>query len=289
MFAVESVRARTIQDMMHEGVQKQTTDLPVPLACDWDPCPVAAPDQMPKIEAIANCVPEECFYLRFGSWGNQVWLKKLMADYGGDMSRMVQLRGLRVSRRCQHAGSARSWNLLRLTTFLAEMSLPTSLSLEQIFMSTMVQQLASFLSPRQDYSRATWFRAEKHSQKKKTMSNCPISRSVMSRQPSCVRKDNRYRSILISHKNIHLVTNCLVIAERFIEAANGKKRLSDHPEFQHARLIYPLERDDTIFAYLSADFFQQLLSPSIPNRIAAAQFPDGGSSDVSTCRDDRQT
>ena len=44
---------------------------------------------------MAHCVPEECFYLRFGTWGHQLWLKRLMEEFGGDLSRMIQARGFR--------------------------------------------------------------------------------------------------------------------------------------------------------------------------------------------------
>ena len=38
-------------------------------------------------------VPAECFYVRFGSFPNYLWLSKLMREYGGDIGRMISLRG----------------------------------------------------------------------------------------------------------------------------------------------------------------------------------------------------
>jgi len=42
---------------------------------------------------MAQSVPRECFYLRFGEWENHLWLQRLTEEFGGDLGRMIQLRG----------------------------------------------------------------------------------------------------------------------------------------------------------------------------------------------------
>ena len=63
-----------------------------------DPFPVVEsfePDgERPPIENMAARVPAGCFYVRFGQWQNQVWLKRLTREYGGDIGRMAILRGI---------------------------------------------------------------------------------------------------------------------------------------------------------------------------------------------------
>ncbi|MFT7633902.1 MAG: hypothetical protein ACI87E_004961, partial [Mariniblastus sp.] len=73
--------------------------------------------------------------------------------------------------------------------------------------------------------------------------------------------DNRYRSFYAVSGDCHLITTSLTIAQRFLEAGQGQGALADSPEYRFARLNMPLDRDDTIFVYLSTKFFQQLLTP----------------------------
>ena len=47
-----------------------------------------------KIEPIAMHVPAECFYVRFGSFANFLWLQDTLAKWGGDAQNLIALRGL---------------------------------------------------------------------------------------------------------------------------------------------------------------------------------------------------
>ena len=58
------------------------------------------------------------------------------------------------------------------------------------------------------------------------------------------------------------MTTSETIARRFVQASNGDRSLADTAEFRFARFNMPLDRDDTLFAYLSTPFLQQLLQPS---------------------------
>ncbi len=49
--------------------------------------------------------------------------------------------------------------------------------------------------------------------------------------------------------------------ERFFETAGGKTSLGASPEFRYVRSLMPVNRDYTVFAYLSSDFFRQLAGP----------------------------
>ena len=48
----------------------------------------------PQIEPIAMHVPAECFYVRFGSFANFLWLQDTLAQWGGDAQNLIALRGL---------------------------------------------------------------------------------------------------------------------------------------------------------------------------------------------------
>ena len=46
------------------------------------------------IEPMAMHVPEECLYLRFGSFNNYQWFRRTLDEYGGDLRNLIALRGL---------------------------------------------------------------------------------------------------------------------------------------------------------------------------------------------------
>ena len=58
------------------------------------PLEVPEPAADVKIEPIAMRVPAECFYARFGSFANFLWLQDTLAKWGGDVQNLIALRGL---------------------------------------------------------------------------------------------------------------------------------------------------------------------------------------------------
>ena len=57
------------------------------------------------------------------------------------------------------------------------------------------------------------------------------------------------------------MTTSETLARRFLETAAGRGRLSDEPSFRNARRTNPVDRDDTMFLFVSESFFHNLLSP----------------------------
>ena len=93
MFDVEGLRSESIESAMLNGVAPSVANVPIPKPISWTPVLIDnLPDDLP-IEPIAKYVPEECFYLRFGTWANQLWLQRLTEEFGGDLGRMIKLRG----------------------------------------------------------------------------------------------------------------------------------------------------------------------------------------------------
>lgn len=90
----ENIRAGIMRQVMQSGERySETANLPIPGDVFWSPEVLPAIGEAPAVEPIALHVPEECFYIRFGSFDNYVWLSKLTREYGGDIGRMVTLRG----------------------------------------------------------------------------------------------------------------------------------------------------------------------------------------------------
>ena len=67
--------------------------LPLPTGPAWQRSKIPQVDDSVAIEPIATRVPPECFYLRFGSFANYLWFVDLTEEYGGDVGRMITLRG----------------------------------------------------------------------------------------------------------------------------------------------------------------------------------------------------
>ena len=72
----------------------QPADRPLPPA--FEPPPLVVPETPAdvKIEPIAERVPAECFYVRFGSFANFLWLQDTLDKWGGDVQNLVALRRL---------------------------------------------------------------------------------------------------------------------------------------------------------------------------------------------------
>jgi hypothetical protein len=50
-------------------------------------------DEVP-VEPMATHVPEECFYVRFGTFSNYLWFRDLNKKWQGDLSNMILRRGI---------------------------------------------------------------------------------------------------------------------------------------------------------------------------------------------------
>ncbi|MCA9263736.1 MAG: hypothetical protein KDA60_07790 [Planctomycetales bacterium] len=74
--------------------------------------------------------------------------------------------------------------------------------------------------------------------------------------------DNRIRSFYVKRDNFHLLTNCEAIAHAFIDLASTQNALADDLGFLQARQRLAHDRGDTVFAFLSRQFMQGMISPA---------------------------
>lgn len=255
---VESLR----ESMCGEFPPGQVASLPLPPNVPWQDHRFEKIDPQVQIEPIAQVVPHECFYLRFGNWGNQIWLKNLLLEHGGDLGRMVRLRG---------------YESMVGDLFRDQLALESG-KLDDLFGGTLIEDVAvigldTFFSDgaaagiilqakngllesqlkgkRQDY-------AKQNAAAGVTLTDIQVGQKT----GTILQTPNgQVRSILVSAGDFHLVTTSLVLAERFLEATAGIRTLGQSPEFQNARTEMPLSRDDTIFVYFSTAFLENLISP----------------------------
>jgi hypothetical protein len=261
--SAESLQVDNLKAMMRDrSLQLEPASQPLPANVAWQSHSFTQIDPAVGIEPIAMCVPHECFYLRFGTWGNQVWLKQLLDEHGGDLGRMVRLRGYQslvgdLFRDQLAMESSQLDDLLGGTLIqdVAVIGLDTFFSegaaAGLVLHSRNGLLLSSLTGKRKDY-------AKKHADLGVTLNELPIGDTTATILQS---PDGRVRSILVSAGEFHLVTTSYTLAQRFLQAAAGQASLGQSPEFRQARTQMPLTRDDTIFAYLSTAFLENMLSP----------------------------
>ncbi len=259
----ENIRAGLMREAMQSTLPVLPADLPVPGDVFWTPEPLPSIGDVPEVELIAMQVPEECFYIRFGSFENYLWLSKLTREYGGDIGRMATLRGhdagLNAKTQRQLALQESALSELLGGTVIADVALIG----RDLYMQDGAAMGVLFHA-KSSFAIATDFRQKRAAAVKAnedrgaTLETVEIDGTKVSFLST---PDNYLRSFYVATGDFHLVTTSRAVARRFLEVAKGGASLGDSPEFQHARRMMPIEREDTIFAYFSSAFFRGLVSP----------------------------
>jgi len=264
LFDVEALRIEAINKAMTVGVDQDLATLPMPPKIQWTPLVVENLPEDIVIEPLAQAVPHECFYLRFGTWKNQIWLQQLTEEFGGNLSRMIQLRGYQPKIQSK---------------FLDQLAIQSS-EFDRLFGGSLIDDVGVIgmdsyfdngaaigvmlhakntkaLSSNMRSKRKKF--AAKHADENATITT--ITTDADETIELLSTPDNRYRSFYAVAGDNHLLTTSRRVAERFLESARGIGSLANTREFQFARYQMPVERDDTLFIYLPTRFFQQLLTP----------------------------
>ncbi len=236
-------------------------NLPLPSPPAWKPAEIPGDQDGIVVESLATCVPPECFYIRYGSFDNFLWFSDLSAEYGGDITRMVTLRGID-----QGAMSRIEDQLAMKLTQLSRMLGGTvihdqALIGRDLFMAdgatigVLIQAQNIFLlqtSVNADRSKLA------NADPSITLKNVNIGNRSVSLLSSA---DHRVRSFMAIDGEYMLVANSRSMVERFFEVIESGESLAATPSFRLARQLMPLERSDTIFAYFSPQMLQGLVSP----------------------------
>jgi len=264
LMGVEALRYRTMRATVLGEADRDEATLPLPADIAWGE-PYRFPDEATEassIEPIAMHVPEECLYVRFGSWSNQIRFKGFLKGYGEDLSRLVALRGYdaRLDDRMQEQigiVDSQVTDLLggNLIADVALIGFDTFLR-EGAAMGIVLQQRNGLLGTSLSSQRSGIVR------KLKDQGAIEETLEIGGRKVSFISTpDNRLRSFWVSDGDFHLMTNSRRLVERFLEAGQGLGALGDSDEFRWTRQEFPLDRNDSVFAYLSSALFRNLLSP----------------------------
>ncbi len=244
----------------------QAAALPLPPPPDWKPSPSDllrdnASLAAVAIEPIAQRVPPECFYIRYGSFANYMWFRDLSSEYGGDISRMVTLRGVKDD------SAARIESQLHLqTTELTRMIGPSVIEDQAVVGRDLYvadgASIGVMFKASQPFLLRTSLQNERALLARTDESVSLTEESIGTHKVSLLHSpDNRVRSFLVEDDGFFFVTNSRALVRRFLEVGDGAPSLASTTSFKLARQLMPLERQDTLFAYFSPEMLQGLVSP----------------------------
>lgn len=239
-----------------------TADLPLPSEPRWAPVVPSLPEASPVLEPLATRVPPECFYIRYGSFANYLWFRDLSEEYGGDIGRMISLRGSEdgAARRVESQLHLKTNSLTRMLGSSViedqaivgrDLFLSEGASLGVIFRATNAFLLQTSLNS----DRSALAAADP--------SVRLTSEQIAGRGVTFLHSiDNRVRSFMAVDGETIFITNSRELVKRFFEVGRTGESLATTPEFLLARQLMPIERDDTVFVYLSPAMLRGLVSPS---------------------------
>ncbi len=239
----------------------QSADQPLPPPPAWAPSSLPEIEEEVAIEPIAHRVPPECLYLRFGSFQNYLWFKDLSSDYGGDISRMISLRPF------DYGGSRRLEKQLAVQmTQMSRLMGPSVIDDQAVIGRDLFfangASLGVLMKAKNAFLLRTSLNAERSNVASGSEEVTLTTETIAGNEVTFLSSpDNRVRSFLAIDGEWFLITNSRTLARRFFEVGGEADSLADSREFRLARRLMPLERNDTIFAYLSSAMLRGLVSP----------------------------
>ncbi len=271
LFDMESLRSEAIASGMMGLADTGTANRGLPSGIFWEPTSLDTRSLRDvQVEPIASAVPEECFYLRFGTWDNQIWMQRLMDEFNGDLGTMVSLRGYQSQVQSK---------------FLDQMVIESG-ELDRLFGGNLIADIAVIGNDMfvEDGSAVGVLFHARSSRALESNLNGKRRKFVQQHEDAgCVisdvdvdgvkvqflrTPDNRYRSFYVVQEPNHLITTSLSLVRRFIEASAGKRSLAENAEFRFARQQMPLSREDTVFVFVPSQFLQNLLGPQYQIELA---------------------
>jgi len=238
-----------------------TAGLPLPDGPQWaEPQPPAVDDSV-DIEPVASRIPPECFYIRFGKFENYLWFLDLSEEYGGDIGRMVTLRGVEGNS-TKRFEKQLALQINQLTRMLG----PTVIEDQAIIGRDLFTEDGATMGVLMKSANAFLLRNSLANDRVTMAKNDPqvaikditIGEHSVSYLSS---PDNSVRSFLVEDDGYFLITNSRTLAERFLEVGDDGRSLAATPAFRLSRTLVPTSREDTIFAYFSPQMLQGLVSP----------------------------
>lgn len=257
----EAVRIAMQQDrLLGLNYLDQVADQPLPDPIRPPPLGLPEPAADVPVEPLASRVPEECLYLRFGSFANFLWFQDTLVRLGEELENLVASRGL------DYGTPERIEEQLVLKNTALSRVLGDKVVADVAVIGTdlFLREGAAFGLLFRAHS-STALGAEILRQRFERLAAGGVTEQklqVAGKQVSLLHSpDGSVRSYYAADGDYHLLTTSKTLVRRFLETATGGKSLGASPEFRHARTIMPLSRQHTVFVYLSDAFLRNWVSP----------------------------
>ena len=264
LFGTERLRYDLLrQSFAMPSVSNRQATYPLPPPIQWPQSNESAPSESSDdLEPLAKSVPRECFYVRLGSWANQVWLKNFAENEGADLARLINLRSFDkgLFTRLQTQLGIQNSKLTdlfggHLIDDVALIGLDAFVR-EGASMGVVLQAKNGLLGPGILQQRqATKKRWEASGAE---LNHILIDGTEVSLLSS---PDRRLWSYHVAKNRIHLISNSLELVRRFLRAGGEAPSLASSPEFVNIRKEFPADQPSSVFAYFSREFFENLLTP----------------------------
>ncbi|WP_145415906.1 hypothetical protein [Planctomycetes bacterium K23_9] len=239
----------------------QTADLPLPAGPLWKKSEYPPLQAGTPIEPIAGRVPPECFYLRFGQFANYLWFRDLSDEYGGDLSRMITLRGI------NDEASLRVENQLNMKmNQLTRMLGPTVIDDQVIFGRDLFVSDGASIGVILKAKNVYLLKTSINNDRSNAVTADPavtLSDVTIAGKPVTLlsKTDNTVRSFMAVDDDYICISNSKTLVRRFLEVGETKESLANTDAFQLSRQLMPVDRADTVFAYFSPEMIQGLIAP----------------------------
>lgn len=259
------VREKAIRDVMKGPLMGDQESLELPPEPHWDPTEV--PTDTPQVgadlilEEIASRVPPECFYLRFGSFGNYIWFQELGQRFGGDLASAFIPAGV------NYEGMSRVERMLATRTTTVSKMFGDKLIKDMAFFGTDLffndgPSMAVLLHT----TNPALLKASFDADRKAFLSENPdasIRQLLIGDKEASLLStpDNRIRATMLVDGPFVIISTSQRLVERFVEIGQSQASLASTPMFHWVRSRMPASNDYSVFGYFSPEFFQQLLSP----------------------------
>jgi len=250
-------RARFLgETSLSETASQPLPEAPSPPELEVPDTPADVP-----IEPLARRVPAECFYVRFGSFSNFLWLQDLLAQWGGDLQNLVAQRGLDygLRERIERQLVLKTSTLARLLgdTVIADVAMVgTDFFLLDGGSFGFLFHARNSTLLQADLNRQRLERLAQKDGANETRVTLAGREVRLLASP-----DGHTRSFYATDGDYHFITNSRTLAQRFLQTRSGQGSLAALKAFRYARQVMPLDRKDTIFVYLSDPFFRHFTSP----------------------------
>lgn len=259
---IEPLRDEILQQALTLPAHADLANQPLPPPPTWAPTLLPpVPADIP-IEEIANHVPPECFYLRFGSFANYRWFQNLSARNGGDLAQIVLVRGFNyeTSRRMERMLNTRMTTLAKM--FGDQVISDMALVGRDLYLKEGAS-LGVILACKNHGLLLTSMEGERK-QAANSIPGATLQEIDLGSQKCTLLStpDNSVRSFLVSHGDYLLLTSSRILAERFVEVSNDGQSLAKQDSFRWARQWMPDANGYSVFGYFSPEFFHGLVDPA---------------------------